>query len=138
MKPIRFIGQASDMKKNSANASKGFHIHQGLKMFRSTLDSEDIFDDWNWNLWEAENSEDIFADWRWNLEPRVDLRLKFYDDPRNEETYNDFHFWNISQPTLTEAMALDVLISDDVEACTTPDSGCFSLKVEEGREKMKL
>jgi len=140
MKPLKpeFEGSNRQQKKRMMNNSKGYHIYKGLKMLESTLDSEEIFDDWNWNLWEFEMAEDIFADWRWNLNSGVDLRLKFYDDPMTEDSYNDFNFWSLGQPKVTEAMALGVLANDDGEAAGTPDSGCFSLQVEEEKGKVAM
>ena len=126
-------------KRMMVNHDKGYHIHKGLKMFKSTLDSEDIFEDWNWNFWECEKSEDIFADWLWNLEiTQEKIRQKFYDDPTTENSWNDFHFWNFSRQTLTETMALTVLVTEDVDATVTPDSGCFSTLVEEEKGKNTL
>jgi len=138
-KQIKIAGETPRKKNNNADVSNGFHIHQGLKMFRSTLDPEDIFDDWNWNLLEFEEFEDIFAEWRWNMETKVDLKLKFYDDPTNDKLFNDFHFWNIGhQSTVSEAMARTLLCSDDIESCISPDSGCFFLKTEEERNKVSV
>jgi len=139
MNKIKIGRESSNKKKNNANISKGLQIHKGLKMFRSTLDPEDIFEDWNWNMLEFEEFEDIFAEWRWNMETKVDLRLKFYDDPTNEKLFNDFHFWNIGQQsTVSEAMARSLLYSDHTESCISPDSGCFSLKTEEEGDKVSV
>jgi len=122
--------------KNLTKDNKGsVQIYQGLKMLKSTLDAEDILDDWNWNLWEYEECEDIFADWLWNLEFKQDIRQKFYDHPDTKKIYNDFYFWNLNKPSLTHDMALGVLVNDDIEACISPDSGCFSIQMEEQRKK---
>lgn len=126
------------------NHSKGYHIFKGLKMLQSTLDSEDIFDDWNWNLTENEMVEDIFAEWIWNLDMKVDLKQKFYDDPMTENAWNDFHFWNFNKPVLTDLMALNMLVPDDVESArglspdSLPDSGCDSWRQEENPNWLRL
>jgi len=148
IKPVKVQeSEGSNKYQKKRNNNKGYHI-SGIKMFQSTLDSEEFFNDWNWNMSEFEKTEDIFADWLWNLDTSVDLRQKFYDDPSVEESYNDFNFWrSLEQPKLSEDEI--VLIagqpSDPVESSVTPESSgtpdsgfSFSLKGEEEKGKASL
>ena len=76
MRPlVRFQSDSKALKRDQKMVlkenNKGYLVHKGLKMLNSTFDSEEIFEDWNWNLQEQERVEDIFSDWRWNLSPQV-------------------------------------------------------------------
>lgn len=116
--------------------NKGYHVHKGLKMLNSTLDAEDIFDDWNWNLEEEERLEDIFSEWLWNFQPQVDLRQKFYNDPMTEDAWNDFYFWRFDTSPCIDS--IDTLASNDKEATMIPESyGHAQELMKEGRRDHK-
>ena len=141
MRPLDCELDEAEKKQNNRNEShsQGYHIYKGLKMLTSTLDSEDIFDDWNWNFDETESPEAIFSDWFWNLDMAMEIRQLFYNDPMTENAWNDFHFWRPS-PCLTDDTALELLAKDssgspDSGARSSPDSGCVS-KIENEKEKL--
>jgi hypothetical protein len=76
------------------------------KMFDSIFESAEIFNDWNWNFIESESCENIFADWRWNFDVRVDLKVKYYDDPEIKTEWNEFNFWKIND--LSDNLRIDL------------------------------
>lgn len=91
----------------------------GMKMFKSVFDSEDIFEEWNWNLeevliceeyfedwrwnFEVEDTyEDIFEDWKWNMDIKDELKNKFYDTSGVHEDWNDWKFWSFVERSMAE------------------------------------
>jgi len=85
------------------------------KMFDSVLDSSDIFSDWHWNLKQNEDYENMFSDWLWNLEVGVDLKQKYYDDPKVKHEWNEFNFWKINHTSANLKIELDSGILADIE-----------------------
>jgi hypothetical protein len=66
------------------------------KIVDSIFESAENFNDWNWKFIESESCDNILADWRWNFDVRVDLKVKYYDDPEIETEWNEFNFWKIN------------------------------------------
>ena len=67
----------------------------------------------------------------------MDIRQRFYKDPSTEDAWNDFYFWRFH--TSPSVDSIDMLASDDIEATTTPQSGCHEQQLmEEGRREQKL
>ena len=90
----KFLDEAEEDEEEDDSISD---FHYSEKMFESVMDWPDLFNDWTWNLREAEDEvERIFADWRWNLEGGEDLKKKFYDDPSLETEWNEFNFWRVT------------------------------------------